>query len=71
MLSSQPCMSAAIQILEEMKGEGHNKNAVTHKLIVQSHLAKRETAGAVDALADMKTDGFQPHWKLCDQARTH
>ncbi|KAK9798508.1 hypothetical protein WJX73_004822 [Symbiochloris irregularis] len=54
------------KVLEEMEAEGHHKNELTHTLMVKTHLARRNTEDAVEALAVMRDAGFSPGMKLYD-----
>ena len=64
-------LGVCTQVLEEMEAEGHQKNALTHRLIVQSHLARRDSHAAVEGLFTMRAAGFKPDLQLCDQVWPH
>lgn len=57
-------------MLEEMEAEGHEKNEQTHTLMVRASLARRDTQGAVEALAAMRKAGWAPGMKLYDLVGT-
>lgn len=66
---SHPAKPGPVQVLEEMEAEGHKKNELTFTLLVRTHLARRNTAEAVEALAAMRDAGLAPGMKLYDLVR--